>query len=554
MGLVLLCVAVFGQSVRFDFVGYDDILYVTENPMVLKGISWASVAESWHYVAIAEWQPLTFISHMLDVELFGLNASGHHGVNVFWHSVNVVLLYTLLLRMTGNPLGSLAVALIFAIHPYQSEPVAWVSSRKDLLYTACTLIAFLLYVEHVLRKSRLAYVGAFAFACVALTAKPSAILIPFFLVFLDYWPLERAGRGPAWGRFLRVAALDKIPFAIMTCAGLIHTLHVGEELDVTSASDAWPLHLRLANAATCYLLYLRKVFWPSGFSAFYPHPGVDTSVAVGICAFVVLVITTFLIYRMRQSRPYVAVGWCWFIVALAPVIGLIPIGTHRMADRYMYLAILGPAIAIVWSITDIERRRTRQIVSVVLAGWIGLLSLVAFQQTRVWQSAETLWTHAVRLDASNALAWNNLGSYYVDRGDFETGLPYLQSAVEHAPHWGTAQGNLGDAYLALSRPADAAPRYEAALAINANEARSLNGLGVCYLLLGRPIDALNVLQTLVAAAPESAEYRYHLGLAHLANGDTERAANEFEAALRIESDFQLARDRLRGIRSGAGDL
>ena len=236
-GLVLLCVAVFGQSVQFDFVGYDDILYVTENPMVLQGITWASVAESWSYVAIAEWQPLTFISHMLDIELFGLNAGGHHGVNVFWHSLNVVLLFTLLLRITGNPIGSLAVALIFAIHPYQSEPVAWVSSRKDLLYSACTLGTFILYVEHVLRKSRFAYVGSIMLACVALTAKPSAILIPFFLVLLDYWPLERAGRGPTWRDMLRVSAWDKIPFAVMTCVGLLHTLSVGAELDVTRASD-----------------------------------------------------------------------------------------------------------------------------------------------------------------------------------------------------------------------------------------------------------------------------------------------------------------------------
>jgi len=549
VGLVVFCLVVFGQIVQFEFVGYDDILYVTENTMVLKGLTWESVQESLTYMDIAEWQPLTFMSHMLDIELFGMNAGGHHAVSLFWHILNVLLLYALLVRMTRNAICSLAVAILFAIHPYQSEPVSWIASRKDLLYTAFTLGTLILYVEHVVRNSRVAYVCSIIFACLAWTAKPSAIIIPFYLIFLDYWPLERAGRAPAWGRFLRVSALDKVPFAIISCAGFLNTLVAGEVLDVTSASEAWPLHLRVANAATVYLIYLRKIFWPGGFSAFYPHPGVDTSIAIGACAFVALIVITFFAYRLRQTRAYILIGWCWFVVALAPVVGLVPIGTHRMADRYMYFVIVGPAIAIVWSISGIERARMRQIVSIVFTVWLIVLVAGARLQTRTWQNASTLWTHAVQVDSTNAFAWNNLGAYYVDNGNIAEGLPYLQSAVDYAPHWDTAHGNLADALLALARPEDAIGHYDAVLRSNPNEARALNGLGVAYLQLNRPNEARPVLGHLVDQQPKNVEYRYHYGLTFLALADWQKAAVIFEEVLELDPDFHLARTRLDEIRS-----
>jgi tetratricopeptide (TPR) repeat protein len=449
-GLLLLAVGlVFGQTVHHDFIGCDDETFVSQNPHVTSGITLSGLWWAFTDGPFGEWYPLTSISHMLDCQLYGLNPGGHYVTNVLLHAASSVLLFLVLLRMTGDLWPSAWVAAVFAIHPLHVESVAWLAERRDVLsglFFMLTLGAYALYAERPSLARYLAVAGCFA---LGLMSKPMLVTVPFLLLLLDYWPLDRfrqaagtsspaestswLGRLPVGWRLL----VEKIPLmalAAVSC-GIVLSTHVTMRPD--AYAERLSLGTPLANALVSYAAYLSQSFYPVDLSAYYTHPGNHLPIASVAGALVLLMgITALAIYGWRRW-PFLPVGWLWFLGMLVPVIGLVPNGPHARADRYTYLSQIGLSIALAWGVW--LRYRSRQSVQALpwrrwmLAGVSGgailLLAVVAWRQTSYWRNAETLWTHALACDEHDRMAQCSLASFYLQQGKTEEAIDHARAAL-----------------------------------------------------------------------------------------------------------------------------
>lgn len=386
--LFLLNVLVFAQALSHPFVAYDDGQYVFENDQVRAGLTGSSVAWAWTSTSLG-YYPLTWMSHMLDVQLFGLKAGGHHGTAVLLHILSTWILFFALRRLTGSALRSAVVAALFAIHPAHVESVAWVSERKDTLSTFFGMLALLAYAKYARERSlRQGVFVALALAA-SLLSKQMLMTLPFVFLLLDYWPLGRRD----WGR----AVTEKLPFFALTIAAVTIAFVGQSELKAMQSTEAVPMGARIGNAIVAYAAYVGKLVWPVKLSALYPfEPPAGGAVALG--ALVLLAITAAA-FVLRRKAPYLIVGWLWFLGTLVPVIGIIQIGVQSMADRYTYFPFIGLFIALVWGIGDLVREK--QTLAVVTAALLLILTALAWRQTRYWRSNEALFEHAIAVTGPN---------------------------------------------------------------------------------------------------------------------------------------------------------
>ncbi len=521
LGLVIGVLAIYGQTLHFDFVGYDDDQYLTANPSVRAGLSSEGVVYAFSRGRLQEghpFHPITWLSHMLDVELFGLAAGGHHATNVLLHALASVLLFAALSRLTGAPWRSAAAAALWAWHPLRVESVAWISERKDVLSGVFAMLTLVCYARYVRRESRAAWWGAILSFGLGLMSKPTLVPLPFALLLLDYWPLARQ-------RTFARLVIEKLPLFALSAlsSGLTVYFHLGWMAPVDAVS---PLH-RAANAVVAVARYLEQLVWPVGLAPLYPHPylpahgGVPLDILTIALAAALVVVLTLAAWLARR-QPHLALGWLWFLGMLVPTIGLVQVGSQAHADRYTYLPMIGLSVALVWGAADLIARvrapALRRGLAVAAVGALVGYGAVAFVQTQIWRESETLFRHTLAVSPRATVMHLNLGGWLRVHRQFDAAAQQYRTGLAIDPGNATLHFDLGRALHAQGNTAAAVAEYRAAAASDPRDPRPLYQLGVTYELAGRLAEAIEHYRRAIEIDPNNPKPRERLAAAQAKHG------------------------------------
>ena len=474
--LALVTLAVYGSFAGFEFVNWDDTIYVTENLHVRSGLTVESVRWALTATDCFNWHPLTWLSHILDVELFGLAPAGHHRTSLGLHVLSTLLLFLTFLRMTGAAWRSAFVAALFALHPLHVESVAWIAERKDVLSALCFVGALYLYARYTERPSALRYGFVFAAFAAGLAAKQMLVTLPAVLLLLDVWPLGRLRVAPLDLRKLGGLVLEKLPLVALSFAACVMTLYAQRGAIVLAAR--YTLADRLGNALVSYVRYLAGAVYPTPLSVSYAHPASWAPSVILGCA-LLLALLTIATLRLRSTRPWLSVGWLWFLGTLVPVIGVIQVGEQSMADRYMYLPSIGLFVMAAWSIPQRAR--------VLALGATAVLVIFGLQtraQVQYWRDSAALWEHAREVDPRNPVALEMLGLLAQRQDRFPEALDLYRRSIELDPGRQNPQYNLGNLYVWLGRPAEALGPLQESTRLRPDFADAYESLGHAYRDLG----------------------------------------------------------------------
>jgi protein O-mannosyl-transferase len=504
--LLLAVVLVFGQTLQHEFIGYDDSGYVYKNPQVTGGLTVEGITWAFTTNHASNWHPLTWLSHMVDCQLYGLSPGGHHLTNVLLHAAVAILLFLVLRRMTGDLWPSAWVAAVFAIHPLRAESVAWVAERKDVLSGLFFMLTLGAYVSYVRCPSSLVrYSSVVALFALGLMAKPMLVTLPFVLLLLDYWPLRRWGRSTV-SRLI----VEKLPLLLLAAASCVATpLAQGHAV---RRLDAVPILARISNALVSYVAYLGNFFYPAGLAAFYPYlkSSLPIGEVIGACVVLAGISVGALVWRRRL--PYFFVGWFWYLGMLVPVIGLVQVGMQSMADRYTYLPQIGLCLALTWGAAD------------AIASWpaarrlccfgAGLVLLVlmgcAWRQTSSWRDSETLWTRALACTKRNAKAHFNLGTARDGRGQTDAAIACYEEALAIEPAYADAHYNLGNILVLRGQIEQSIAHYQRAVQLKPDDADTHNNLGVALARTGRLDAAIAECRKALELKPQDISARTNL--------------------------------------------
>jgi protein O-mannosyl-transferase len=540
--------AVYWPVTRFEFINLDDGNYVTANSWVKSGLSWKGFVWAFTTIHSSNWHPGAWISHMVDYQLYGLAAGGHHVTNVLLHTANAVLLFVLLKRLTGLSGWSFLAAALFAWHPLRVESVAWVAERKDVLSSFFGLLALLSYARYARqdRAAAWAYWGAVAFFVMSLLCKSTWVTLPFVFWLLDYWPLRRfaaPGAPP-----LRKIILEKAPFLALSAASCVVTFIVQNKSGSVLTLNSLPFGGRLANALVSYLRYVGKVFWPSHLSIIYPYPGSWPATWVaGAVAFLVVVSAAACL--ARRSAPWLAVGWFWFLGTLVPVIGLVQVGVQSMADRYTYLPGIGLCIVVACGLADAAGRfRYGKIVcsSIALLALVGCLWVTSLQIS-YWHDSERLFKHAIAVTEGNFVAYDNLGMAVKARGDSEQAMQCYAAALRCKRDDPLARNNLAGLLMAKGRLDEAEAQIEEAVADAPKVFWLYYSLGELRQLQGKTELAMDAFRQAIALREDLPDAHFSLGCLLQAQGKLGDATVEYHEALRQSPDLTNALNNLAWV-------
>ena len=590
VAIAALTFAIYVPALRNGFVGYDDGDYVVNNPHVNTGLSRANTTWALSAAHANNWHPLTWLSHSLDAAIFGLDPRGHHFTSLALHAANTSLMFLWLAGATGQPVYSAFVALGFGLHPLHVESVAWIAERKDVLSTFFLLLTLLAYSSYVRKPGLGRYALVFLPLTAGLLSKQMLVTVPFLLLLLDFWPLRRT---VGVGRRL----IEKLPLVLLCLATGLATLWAQRRGGAVSLLDQLPLAIRLENAVTAYFRYLGKVVWPSGLSAFYPFPSAGIPVLQVAMASAGIVVISFVTLVCRSKRPWLLVGWGWFLLTLLPVIGIIQVGMQSMADRYMYVPMTGLLIAAAWEVSAQVRfstsatRAACATAAIVLALW----SVGTWMQIPIWHDGVTLFRHALEVDPDNFVAHDNLGVELDRRGQSDEALEHYRATLRLRPgdrngeanfamasfakgERLTASGKFDEALSAIRdgiryRPRNAlahtqigrilsqgqSPQlpaaiaeFRAALAIDPQFAAAHMGLAVAMSMSGHPVEARTGFENVLRLEPGNVEAHYDLGLMLATLGDAQGAFRHFEAAVRLNPGFGNAHVALAEMDAAMG--
>ena len=476
----LAVIAVYGQLAYFDFVFFDDHVYVTEKEQVLAGLSVESFRWAISTTDAGFWHPLTWISLMADHDLWGMNPGGYHLTNVLLHLIATLFLYAALQRLTGAIWKSALVAALFALHPLHVESVAWIAERKDVLSGVFWMLSLWLYARYVEEPRMLRYtLVLLSFLC-GLMAKPMVVTLPVVLLLLDIWPLKRLTI-----RTWRLAVAEKIPFFILGVIAGVVTIFAEQQVGAVKTFAEVPFISRLANATVAYGFYLYRTVWPFDLAVHYPHP-VNWPLWMTASSLLVVGAITVFIAQQAKARPFLLVGWLWYLVCLMPVIGLIQIGSHAYADRYSYIPLIGVFIAMVWAFEPrSEIMKKQQLFMTFMAVIVSAaFAVVSWQQVQHWRNGETLFRQAVAVTQNNWLAYNNLGAALSRQERYGDAEKCFTQALKYRPDYPEAYFNMGVALAGQGRLSEALPMYIRVLAGNQNFYQAHNNMGVIYAQTG----------------------------------------------------------------------
>lgn len=532
-----------------EFLLYDDYGYIVRNFYLQPGVTWENIVWAFTSGYAANWHPLTWISHMVDYQLFGLNPAGHHLHNVLLHVLNSIVLFLVVWKMTGAEWPSAFVAAMFALHPLHVESVAWASERKDLLSGLFWILTMGAYVRYTRSPSMNRYLLVLVLFVLGLLSKPMVVTLPFVLLLLDYWPLKRLGGGNSVpGLSFSSALLEKVPLMLLSFGSSIITYHVQQAAGAMASTDRLPLVLRLENAIVSLVRYLGKTFWPSDLAVFYPHPGMALSVSTVLLSGVILGTVTMFTWLWRKRSPYLFVGWFWFLGTLVPVLGIVQVGAQAMADRYMYLPLIGLALMIGWFGAEMVAHSLRRIVGV--AAVLGLVALLIVSRVQVgyWQNTETLFQHAAKTTERNWVAHYNLGLTYAEGNRYEEALHHYVKTIEYAPRFVPVYYELGNVLLHLGRDEDAISYLRQSIALDSTYAKAFVDLGVALCRVGRPDEALQYFEQAYRLNRWYGEPNQLVGLTLVQRGQYEQALQYLQRALEKSPQDSLLQADVRRIR------
>jgi hypothetical protein len=493
-----------------EFVTFDDGLYITENIRTQRGINLENIAWSFTTTHSSNWHPLTWMSHMLDVSLFDLHPGSHHLVSLLFHLANSLLLFFVFRQMTGDIWQSAFVAALFAIHPLHVESVAWVSERKDVLSTFFGMLSLSCYGGYAKYGAKRYYLTALLFFILGLMAKPMLVTLPFVLLLLDYWPLCRL----KFKKHIVNASyvnknisffdlvIEKIPFFIFTAASCVVTIYAQRSGGSVVSLEVFPLGLRITNAAVAYISYITKMLWPVHLSAFYPYPYLLPMWQVAGAVLLLMLISWVCILTVKQ-RPYLLVGWLFYLGTLFPVIGLIQVGEQAMADRYMYVPLIGIFIMLAWGMPDLlaKWRHKKKLFVFGSALLFPVLILTTWMQVRHWSDSVLFYEHMIKVTDNNVMAHYNLGVYLADHDQIGEAIKHYRKAISIKPGHVNANNNLGNALVTRGKFIEAIPYYTNALNQVPNDFEIHNNLGVALLHAGKTEKAIGHFKTALKIRP-----------------------------------------------------
>ena len=576
--LVVATVATYWQVRYHDFVNFDDDIYVTENPRVQSGLRPESVVWAFTTTDAEFWHPLTWISHMLDCQLYGINPIGHHFTNLLLHVANTVLLFLVLQRMTGAIWRSAFVAALFALHPLHVESVAWVAERKDVLSTLFWMLTLGAYIRYTEFRVLSRYVVVILCFTLGLMAKPMVVTLPFVLLLLDYWPLSRFGaerRSSIFPLFL-----EKVPLVALTVLFAVLTVFTQQKGGLLQSMDVLPLSNRIANAFMSYVGYVEKMVWPNHLAVYYHQPETAPTWNALASALFLLCVSGLAILK-RRRHPYLFVGWFWYIGTLVPVIGLIQIATFTMADRYTYIPLIGLFVLIAWSVPAFLGQWRYGRIGLAISGGIVLVAFTVctWSQLGHWKNSVALWKHTADVTAENYSAHSSLGAALVLQGRFEEaiahiaealrikpdyaeahnnlglalykqgklneGVSYLSRAVQICPDYAKAHNNLGSALAQQGKLEEAMSHFSTALQIDPDLPEAHLGMGLALDRQGALDEAINHYSRALAMRPHNVEVRNNLGVALARQGRVDEAVEHFSKALQTEPDNMQVRNNLK---------
>jgi tetratricopeptide (TPR) repeat protein len=597
-GTVLMAavLVVFSQVAWHDFIVFDDGLYITSNSHVQSGLTIKSIRWSFTSMEASNWHPLTWLSHMLDYELYGLNPAGHHLTSLFFHVANTLLLFLLLRGATGRLWESAAVAALFGLHPLHIESVAWVSERKDVLSTFFWMLTTLAYVDYCRRPGLGRYALILISFGMGLVAKPMLVTLPFVLLLLDFWPLGRLrlpgrlGGNEGIVRPLKRLLWEKTPLFLLSAASSMVTFVAQSKGGAISTFEALSLKVRIINAFVSYARYLERMFWPHDLAIFYPHPNNSLPLWQGVAAALLLVMVSVLVGRQNSQRPFLPVGWLWFLGTLVPVIGIVQVGGQSMADRYTYIPSIGIFLMCVWGVSDLLARVRHRKPLLACGGTIILLflSLTTWLQLGHWQDSETLFRHALSVTKRNYVAhhnlgtafiaedrldeavgqykkaldiWsaypdahNNLGVVFARQGLLEKAISHYKEALRANPKHILAHQNIANALAERGCLDEAVSHYSKALNIDPDSGANHNAMGVALARLNRPEEAVSHLTRAIDICPDCPEPYNNLGRVLTMQGKFEEAVSHLQSAITLRPDYAEAYNNLGLIFVELGEL
>lgn len=506
--LLLTIAGIYGQVTSHEFVSYDDPIYLSENPVVQSGMTWHGIRSVLTTTSDGNWIPVTWLSYLLGVELFGPEPGPQLLINAGLHGANACLLFHLLSRLTGATWRSAAVSVIFALHPLRVESVAWIAERKDLLSGLFWLLTMLAYVRYRERRKIGRYAALMALFALGLLSKPMLVTLPLVLLLLDYWPLNlfRLNKKSGLLQTLKSTVGEKIPLAVLAAVIGILTVILQRDAKAVTESSWHGIHESIANALLSYLTYLSKFFWPSGLAVFYPFP---TSIPVikWMGAALVLMFVTAVVVYQRERRPYLAVGWFWYLTTIFPVIGIIPVGAQAYADRYTYIPLIGISIMIVWGAAEAARRInfSRSMCASAVAAITIIYSFISWRQTGVWKDSISLYEHAIAVTDNNWLAHNNLAAVLIRKNRLTEADRQLEAALAARPGYAKALANRGLIAAQQGRHKDAIRFYVEAIAFMPIKDAAIHmALGKEFLAVGYREGVQEVVRELDIIAPVEA--------------------------------------------------
>jgi Flp pilus assembly protein TadD len=575
--LIAASLAVYWQIINHEFINYDDKVYVAENPHIKDGVTLESIRWAFTTDRAANWHPITWLSHILDIELYGLNPMGHHWMNLQIHIVNSILLFLVFNMMTGAIWKSAFVAALFALHPLHVESVAWVAERKDVLSAFFWILSIWAYARYTRQPDKKRYFLLIIFFVLGLMAKPMIVTLPFVLLLLDFWPLSRLQSTAQESKHFSYKALtplvlEKLPLFVLTTVSSFITFFVQQQGGAVRSLEAVPLNLRIANTFFSYINYLAKTIWPQDFALIYPYPSISIIWQI-ILSVPVLLCISILTIKLAFRFPYLAIGWLWYLGTLVPVIGLVQVGYQSMADRYTYIPLIGIFIIVAWGMADISSRWRNQknVLALLCCSVLALLMIRTWHQARYWQNSVTLLSHSLNVTHNNsmahyvlgqslnqhgkvkeavfhynealkirpkfAMAHNNLGVIMADQGNDKLAIYHFDKAIQIDYDLGGAHNNYATILLNQNKFEEAAKHYKEAISIDPENIHVYNNLANMLEAQEHFDEAVLYYKKVLSISAQNADIHYKLGCILIKQEKVNEALNHFAEAIKLNPDF-----------------